>query len=101
MPPYRSNGKHIGFLHSDGVYRKSVKKSVHLFQQLGAWGIDYEAVKKLEKANCHLVEITDTEGMSNGVLYRCPLKKFIDGERRFYDGDQLFVPRSEFTQIII
>lgn len=57
-----SNGvrKKIGTL-KDGVYRKKVKGSIHLFRKLDAWGVDAEFFNNDLKDKANDIRILDTE----------------------------------------
>lgn len=98
------DGKQIGILKGNTLY-KTVQKSRHLFNRIGAngsWGIDYDALfNQLPERSS--IYIRDTE---EGMLYmvKAPLwresgevKHFKQGEKDHYV--QVFLPLEYFTKV--
>jgi hypothetical protein len=86
--------KRIGSL-KDGIFRKRVKKSKHLMRMNDSWGIQLEAVNKLKKAGCTEVRILEVE---ENKVYSVPLEKiWKEGKVMHFDGDQAFLPRSQWN----
>ena len=101
MPSYTVNTdrkKFVGYLWPNGVFKKNVRKSLHLHRTLDSWAISTRIVKKLVKAKCHTVEITDIE---RGVKYTCGIEKFVDGLGIGWEDQQKAVERKEFKQVIL
>lgn len=92
---YFYNNKRIGTL-KDGVFRKRVKKSVHLMKIMDAWAIQYETLEDLDASGCEEVRILETE---ENRVYSVPFAKLMKEGRveDFGDGMQVFLPRSQWT----
>lgn len=64
------NKKFIGTL-KDGVYRKRVKQSKHLYRKLDAWGIDSEIFNHVLKEKANDIRFLDTE---ENIIYSVKVK---------------------------
>jgi len=87
------NDKRIGSL-KDGVFRKRVKKSLHLMKMNYSWGIQLDALNKLKESGCTEIRILEEE---ENKVYSVPLEKmWKEGTVMHFDGDQAFLPRSQW-----
>ena len=86
--------KRIGTLR-DGIFRKKVQKSKHLMRMNDSWGVQLDAINKLREAGCTEVRILEQE---ENRVYSVPLEKiWKEGTVMHFDGDQAFLPRSEWA----
>ena len=92
------NKKHqkIGSL-KDGIFRKRVKKSLHLMKNLDAWAIQLDTLQKLNKLECEEIRVLEEE---EGILYTVPMQVFWSKSEVFDwgDGQQAFLPREHWQQ---
>jgi len=76
-----ANGKKLGVVCKDGVFRSFKKESKHLFKIYDGWGMNLNLLKELKEIGIEYIEIiaTDTNVIyrthidnffSNGILYR-------------------------------
>lgn len=90
------DGKVIGKISGD-TFEKNVKKSKHLFRQLGAWGIDKTVVESLVQDKIPKIVIHEKE---EKIDYETSVKDFsekgIEGE--FGYGKQVFLPLENFEK---
>jgi len=86
--------KRIGTL-KDGIFRKKVQKSKHLMRINDSWAIQLDALNQLHKQGCTEIRILETE---ENKVYSTPLEKiWKEGTVMHFDGDQAFLPRSEWA----
>lgn len=91
---YNKRGQMIGSL-NENIFRKRVKKSRHLFKMLNAWGLDLDTLNQLKESGCTEVRIWETE---EDKIYSTPLEKlWKEAEVMSFDGQQAFLPRSQWT----
>ena len=97
METYKNKyGQPIGWL-KEGVFRKKVKQSKHLFLIMDAWGIDKAVVTSLGNNSCEQIRIKCTE---TDTIYSISFADFMDNhvERQFGNADpQCFVSRKFFS----
>lgn len=93
----RADGKTVGQLGDDGVFRKKVQGSRHLLLKHDAWGMDWDILEELPDGTEIRVKDTDTgkvyissdtEWLANGIVE-------IFGEH----GKQVFLPRKYFRVV--
>jgi hypothetical protein len=94
MTDFFYKDKRIGSL-KEGVFRKQVKKSKHLMRMNDSWGIQLDALNKLKDSGCTEIRIWETE---ENKVYSIPFEKlWKEGQVMLFDGEQAFLPRSEWT----
>ena len=87
-------GNTIGNLFN-GIYRKKVQRSKHLFKKLNGWGIDKPVLEKLQQKGCKEIRILDTE---RDIIYSCPRDMFMtNGVYIHYDGPQIVLSLHYFS----
>lgn len=85
-----SNGKVVGVLHTDKVYRKKVDSKKHRMRMFDGYGIDKTIVSKLREAGCKEIRILETD---TNVIYSTPFENFeLHGIEKNFDGVQIFIP---------
>ncbi len=90
---YTPNNKMAGEL-KEGVYRKIVKGSKHLFRAYNAYGIEKIIINKL-KGDCEEIRIKDTE---TGNIYATTYDNFVDkGIEHDWGTPQVFLPLKYFA----
>jgi hypothetical protein len=82
---------------SNGIFKKKVRYSKHLFRTIPSWGIDTQILKGLGQQGVTLIEIYDTETKKT---YFSTLENFMTNsfEDNFGYGTQRFLPL-EYWQI--
>lgn len=97
METYKNKyGQPIGWL-KEGVFRKKVKESKHLFRLVDGWGIDRKVIDSLADNGCHTIRIKCTE---KNLIYSISFTDFMDNavQRQFGNADpQCFVSRKYFS----
>lgn len=100
MPPYKNffnkQRQHIGwYKHSDHTFRKYVKSSRHILQQMDAWGVEKYVVEDLQKLGAKTLRLKDVDEC---VIYSISLSDFLErAVEKNYQTTQLFVSRKYFT----
>ena len=87
-------GQKIG-TYKEGIFRKRVKKSKHLFKSGDAWGIDSGVINQLDDMGCKQIRILDEE---SNTIYSLgfPTWKEKNWELDLGHGEQQFVARKQF-----
>lgn len=93
-------GKIVGKLWPDKVFRKEVSKKKHFLWSTKSWAIDADILKKLQDNGCKEIRIKDND---EGIVYSIPLVDFqFQSELIDYGhGKQLAVPASKFLTKLI
>ena len=91
-----SKGKLIGYLWPDGVFRKEVSGSKHLYRNESAWGLDKSILDDLPEGTP--IKIKDKE---DGTIYITDKETFLTGTLAdFGYGEQLLLWKGMFDQRI-
>lgn len=78
-----------GYLRN-GIYRKHVNKSKHLFKAMDAWGIDKAIVDDLKILGCKTIRIKEHD---ENVIYTVEFSTFCElGVERTFQDTQIFLP---------
>lgn len=88
-------GRVVGGLYDDGVFRKRVKGSIHRYKNEDGWGIDTVILNQLPEGT--EIRIQDTE---ENVVYITTLEVFKSGSKvDFGHGEQLILWRDFFDTV--
>jgi hypothetical protein len=96
MDYFNSKQQKIGSL-KDGIFRKRLKKSVHLMRNSDSWAIQYDVLKKARDAGCVEVRILEIE---ENIIYSVSMETLWGQSQvmNWGDGQQAFLPRSKFIK---
>lgn len=87
-------GQMIGVFGEDGIFYKEVKKSIHLFRVMDAWGIEERVIDELRSLKCSGIHIFEKEEKKHYVI---GFKIFDrNGVRRNFSTPQVFLQLSWF-----
>lgn len=93
---YRNKQGRVVGQYEDGVFRKSVTKSTHLFRKTNSWAIDNNALWDMKPSD--QIQIFDKE---EGILYATSVAEFKENCHYFQfgeEGKQAFLPLEYFIK---
>lgn len=92
MKYYNAQGKVIGMMTLNGIFKKNVKRSKHYMRNYDAWAIDEETVQQLKKDKCVTIRINETECK---IHYVTPFEVFLKNGfvKNHRHGEQRFLNR--------
>ena len=89
-------GKIVGVLDGE-IYRKSVKRSIHLMKIFNGYGVDVDIFNSLKKNGCESIVITEID---TGDVYICPFDTFEQKKiLKDFDGPQYFITGKDLIKV--
>ncbi len=90
------NGKRVGTLFADGIYRKEVDSKKHRMKIYDGYGIEEDIIQELREKGCVEIRIRETD---TGRLLKTPFSEWLEhGIVADHQSIQRFLPLKHFEE---